>query len=336
MGNKRILYLYTGNHPVHKKFAESIGADIRELSWNIPKGYDIYFTEGAYVLPVLLRKIGRINKKAKIIVLFADPRLYYLDKKIKFSYKNNKIYSMSSLRQRISRMALRKLNGAICEGEVNFELFKKFCPNTPVKKIIPFIWDKRFKELIKVRPNLKTKNILFVGNGPDEYCKGLGLLIKIFKGLRKKDRKLKLNILGENWDIKKEWIGDGIYFKGKRDIVPFLEKSSLLVHLGQGEGFGIQILESLLAGIPTIVSEGTGAKEIVREINSDFVVSLNEKRALDAIKNYFHLTINEKKKLSVKGRKIVKTITRQKQVKFFKKQFDKLVKEVYDENFNNK
>jgi len=331
MKTKKILYLYTGNHPVHRKFAESVTKDIIPFSKNIPKDYDVYFIEGAYVLPVLLRKMGKINRNSKIIVLFADPRLYYLDKKIKFSYKKKRAYRMNPLRQKISKIALRDIDGAVCEGEINFELFKKFCPNIHVKKIIPFIWNERFIKLLKVKPDLKTKNVLFVGNGPDEYCKGLDFLIKIFKGFKKEFPEANLEILGDDWDIKREWIGDGIYFRGKKDIVPFLEKTSLLIHLGQGEGFGIQILEALLAGVPTMVSEGTGAKGVVGEIDSKFVVPLNEERVLTTMRKYFKSSLNYKKKLSEKGRDSVKRITQKKQIQEFKKQFEKLIEEIYNE-----
>ena len=331
MENKKILYLYTGDHPVHRKFAESIGADIRKMSWKIPRGYGIYFSEGKYVLPALLKKVGKINQNSKIIVLFADPRLYYLDKKIKFSYKRKGVYRMNFMRQKISRLALQNIDGAICEGDVNFKLFKKFCPKKPVKKIIPFIWDERFRKLLKVRPDLKTKNILFIGNGPDEYCKGLDFLIKIFKGFKKEFPEANLEILGEGWDIKKKWVGEGIYFRGKRDIVPFLKKASLLIHLGQGEGFGIQILEALLAGVPVIISKGTGAKGVVSEINSKLVISLNEERVLNTMRKYFKSSINYKKNLSKEGRDSVKRITQKKQIGEFKKQFGELVEEVYNE-----
>jgi len=330
--NKKVLYVYTGDHPVHKEFAKQVTLHFSKLSTKLPKGYDIYLIEGSYVLPVVLRKMGRINPNAKMIVLFADPRLYYLKKRIRFSYKKRKLYRMNFLRQKISKMALRNIDGAICEGDVNFELFKEFCPGKPVKKIIPFIWDTRFEELVKVKPHLESKNILFVGNGPDEYCKGLGLLIEVFKEIYKTDSSYRLDILGENWDIKKEWVSEGVFFRGRSNTVPFLKKSSLLVHLGQGEGFGIQILESLLAGVPTIVSEGTGARDIVKKVGREFVVQLDKKKIIARIQDYFHSSNGYKKKISGEGRKILKDLPRKKVVKNFEKEFYEIMGEIYGKN----
>ena len=69
MNNKKILYLYTGNHIIHRKFAQSVDAKIIPMTWKIPKSYNIYFTEGEFFKPVILRIFGLIKKKSKIINL---------------------------------------------------------------------------------------------------------------------------------------------------------------------------------------------------------------------------------------------------------------------------
>ena len=68
-------------------------------------------------------------------------------------------------------------------------------------------------------------------------------------------------------EVKKEWKSKGVYFEGYQNINPYLKKCSLSLHLGRGEAFGINILETMLVGIPTIVSKYTGAKYAVACIN---------------------------------------------------------------------
>lgn len=332
MENKKILYLYTGDHPVHREFAKQITTNFAKLSLNVPRGYAIYFIEGSYVLPWLLKKTRRINKKAKIIILFADPRLYYLNKKIRFSYKKKKLCEMSLLRQRISKIALQNIDGAICEGDVNFSLFKKFCPKKPIKKIVPFIWNGKFGKLKKVKPKLGNKNILFVGNGPDKYCKGLGFLISIFPLIKKGVPIAELYIYGGCWDKKKFPQINGMHFCGEKNIIDGLNKYSLLAHLGQGEGYGINVLESMLAGVPVIVSEATGAKEAVACVDKNFVVPLDKEKASKKIINYFLMDISQKKILSKRFREEAKKFKEADILKFFKKQFESLIKEIYGGN----
>lgn len=326
--NKKTLFLYTGKHPVHLAFAKSINADIEKLSSKIRSGYKFYLIEGAYVLPSMLKKMSKISKSSKIIVLFADPRLYYLHKKIVFNKKKKKIQKMSLFRALLSKYALRKLSGAICEGKVNYDLFKQMCPKIPVEEVSPFVWDKTFKKMLKIKPNLNSKKILFVGNGPDRYCKGLNILLSIFKEIRKEDKSLELHIFGSHWGKKHE--KEKIFFHGKKDISEYLQKFSLLVHLGQGEGFGINILESLLAGIPTIISDKTGAKNVVKNIDPTMVVPLNKLKIKKAIENYFSYSLSKKKKISRKGRDVAKNFTEKKQLNNFKIQYNNLTKKILE------
>ena len=123
--NKKILYLYTGDHPVHRKFAESISADIKEMSWNVPRGYDIYFSEGEFYKLIVLRMIGKLSRNSKIINLFSDPRLFYLDKKIRFNIEKGKIEKKSEIKTFIFKILINKLDGVVCVGKFEENLLKK-------------------------------------------------------------------------------------------------------------------------------------------------------------------------------------------------------------------
>ena len=46
---KKIMYVYTGDHPVHRAFAETVTKERVSISEKIPSGYDIYLVEGAYI-----------------------------------------------------------------------------------------------------------------------------------------------------------------------------------------------------------------------------------------------------------------------------------------------
>jgi len=76
------------------------------------------------------------------------------------------------------------------------------------------------------------------------------------------------------------------------------------VHLGRGEAFSVSTLEALLGGIPSIVSEYTGAKEVVGNLRRDFVVPLDSKIVAEKIIEYFSLPEDEKIYLSLKAKKL--------------------------------
>lgn len=328
MKNKKILYLYTGDHIIHRKFAKSIGADITKLSWHIPKGYDIYFTEASYIKTTIMKKLGKINKKCRLINIFADPRLYYLYNKFYFNDKKNKIKKYPFLKRAVSIYLLKKLDGVLCVGNFVKNYFQKFNKKTPIKIVYSFVSSKMIKKLKKITPNLQSKNIIFVGNGPDFNYKGLDLLICIFKKLLIKYPELKLYILGQ-WDIKKEWKYKNIYFTGiQHDIMPYLKNSSLMIHLGRGDTFPVSTLEAMNAGIPVLVSKDTGTKEIVSMIKKNFITELDEDEIIKKVEDYINMTKNEKEKLSNEFRKISSNFNEKKQLKEFKLKFQELIDEI--------
>ncbi len=59
------------------------------------------------------------------------------------------------------------------------------------------------------------------------------------------------------------------------DIEEYIELSSLYVHLGRGDTFLVSVLEALLGGMPCIVSEYTGSREVIKELREDFVVPID-------------------------------------------------------------
>ena len=327
--NKKIAFLYVELHPLHKKFLSSINCDFIRFSKNIPKNYDIYIVEGTYLKPILLKKLRKINKKIKIITLFSDPRLFYLNIGKKFNFKKDKMVRYPLLRSIIAKRFIKELDGAICIGDFSASLFRKFNKKSPIMNVPAFVLKKNQKTLGKINPNLSNHNLLFIGHGPDYHVKGIDLLIEIFKDIKNRFPDAKLYILGK-WNVRKEWEAGGVHFEGTKDIVPYMKKSSLSIHLGRGESFGINILESMLAGIPTIVSKYTGAKQAVEKFDEKFVVPLDKELISKRIVDYFNLNLKRKKELSKKCREVSREFNEKDMLKRFKEQFKKLIEHLHD------
>jgi len=329
--NKKILYLYTGDHLLHRRFAESIGADINKISWKIPKNYDIYFVEGDYVKIVMMKKLGKINRNSKIIVLMSDPRLFYLNSLHRFDTKKKEVIRTSTTKKIIAKKFLNQLDGVICVGKFEKSLFRKLNKTVPIKIVSPFIRRELYDELLSINPNLNNKNILFIGSGPDYHYKGIDILIEVFKELRKKYPEVQLKIVGK-WKVDPSWNIDGISFEGEqKNIFKYMQEISLYLHLARGEAYGLTIIESMIAGLPCIVSNITGAKEAVKEVAPDFIVPLKKEKIIPTIEKYFESSLSEKKILSRKFRKNAEKFNEKDVLKFFKKQFEKLIEEIYNE-----
>lgn len=330
MENKRIAFIYDKLHPLHKKFFKSINCDFFPLFKDLPKNYDIYVFEGTYIKPILLKKIGKVPKNAKIITLFSDPRLFYLYTKRMFNLRKEKMIKYPIWRAIIAKKFLKELDGAICTSQLTAELFKKFNKKSPVIVTPGFVFKENANKISKIKPNLENHNILFIGHGPDYNVKGIDIMIESFREVKKDFPDSKLYILGK-WEIKKKWKSKDVLFEGEKDIMPYLKKCSLSIHLGRGESFGINVIETMLAGIPTMVSDYTGAKDIVEKAGKDLVVSLDKGRISKRIENYFNSDLKEKEKTSKECRNIAGKYNEKDMLNNFKKKFDKLIKEIYAE-----
>jgi|SRR3989344_393804 len=331
MNDKKILYIYTGDHIIHRKFAQSVDAKIIPMTWKIPKSYNIYFTEGKFFKPIILRIFGLIKKESKIINLFSDPRLFYLDRSLKYDVLKQKVRRYSWIKKKIFEKLLNRLDGVICVGNFEKEILDKHYFG-PSRKVDIFV-DKNFqKRLLKIKPKLIGKKIIFVGNGPDFFYKGTDFLLDVAK----KCPKVSFTIVGGFYDdlIRKKGKLDNVKFIGQikmnsKEMEKIISEHQLYVHFGRGEAFGVTVLESMSAGIPAIVSNLTGAKEAVKKIKPKFVVPLDVNLTSKRIKEYFNLSLKEKRMLSNKFRKVSKFYNEDKQLKKFKEVFNNLLGEIY-------
>lgn len=327
--NKRILYLYTGNHFVHRKLAESIGADVAPLSWKIPTNYDIYLSEGDYIKLTILKLIGKIRRTQKIAVLFSDPRLFYLNVMNKLNPSTQKIERISILKLVLSKFLINRLNGAICLSKFEEDLLKNIAPNIPRSTLYPFIEKKLFNQLRKIKPGLEKFRVLFIGNGPDWYYKGLDRFVEIAKN----NQNIEFIVVGGNWEsfLKKENVSKNVNFVGLKtpqQLRRYFLDASLYLHLGRGEAFGVSISEAMDCGIPCIVSDQTGAKEFVEKVSKEMIIGKEINKADEKIKEYFSLSKMDKHKLSSNFKKASEDLEEGKVLKKYKNKFGNFLERI--------
>lgn len=329
----KIFYSYSGDHIVHRKFAESVTSHHGDMNEGYPKNYDLYFTESKFWKVLLYRFFGRINRQSAIITLFSDPRLVYLTNRRYWDISKSKLVKYPFLKYWISIFLMRSLNGAICVGDLQGEMFKKLAPNVPMRVVYPFISTEVYDKLKNFAPSLNKNNLLFISNGPDDYNKGLDLLLESFKKVNKLFPRSKLTILGD-WEVKEEWKIKNVYFMGKvKDISNYINDSSLCIHPSRGEAFGVSVIESMLAGIPVIVSEHTGSKSIVLKSGCK-VVSLDSKQIVHSITQYFNSSLRDKKVLSKSVKNMAESFLQGPRVSDFKSKFLDLLEEIYEKDFS--
>ena len=287
----KTLFLYYDPHYSHAELAKAVNADffpapklvsgpknlaqkiigIASILYSvfiIPKGYEVYLCEGTYIFPSLAKKIRLIKKESLIIDILASPMIYYLNTGV-----------ISGLEKKFALNLLKYVNGFICIGKMEEKLIKNLTPNARTMITYPFPRPELRTKLLKQSrkaPNFNSHKILMVGKG-DAYYKGIDILSAAFRIVKEKFPDAELKIVGEAGWLKSYGNNSiGIEIPGfEKDIISIMKSSSLYVHLGRGDAFPVSSMEAMLAGLPTIVSNQTGTKEIVKIVNKNLIVPLN-------------------------------------------------------------
>ena len=309
---KKTLFLYYDPHYFHQALANALNADfypapklrseksnmmkgglsIIKAVLTLPRGYDIYFCEGTYIIPALAKKFGLLKKDTKIVNILASPLLYYI-----------KTGLIKGVRKNFAINLLKKVDLFVCVGDMEKDLLKEILPNA--KYIITYTFVKseirtRLMAEKNVHPNLDSHKILTIGT-TSAYYKGIDIAFEAFKIVKKKFPDAEFDIVGNIPDLK-EYVDcsyKGLHCLGyTKDLTNKIKSSALYVHVGRGDTFPVSALEAMCGGLPAIVSNANGAKEVIMKIDSNMVSELDKKDLANKIMIYFDLDQKEKEVLS--------------------------------------
>jgi len=328
----KTLFLYYDPNFAHAEMAKALRADfypapkLRSESSNmllgglsifkavftLPKNYDVYFCEGTYIIPALARKFGLLSGKAKIVNILASPLLYYI-----------KIGRIKGIRRKFALWLLKEVDLFVSIGKMEDEILKEILPNA--KSIVTY--PKPKKEVItsllkdKRTPDLNSHKILTIGTN-SAYYKGIDIVCEAFKMIKKDFPDAELFIVGRMPDLPNcvDCNDKGVYCLGYvKNLKEVIKNSALYVHMGRGDTFPVSCVEAMLGGLPAIVSEWTGTKEVVGKVNDNLVARLNPQDVAKKILWYFNLGYKTKAKLSIRSRNEIKRFIKKDYLKELKK-----------------
>ena len=334
MNNYRVVYITSrgGTVPVRKIYMDSVGADYqfvdhklrwhdvstsswkKYLSWVVcavtfpgRDKYDIFISSGQHYMPVLMKWMKLLRKDQKLVCYQGNETLFFL--------KSGKY---SKLATKALRWQLRQYDIHICLSKLQAQLLQKAVGNDiEYYCIFNGVEGDKLAYLKCIKPNLDKFNILFIGNlyvGWRSWYKGIDLLLSVFQKLKNDFPEAHLTIVGQVTesimsDLQQTYpikLLNSIQFAGKVDnLEPYISQSSIYLHLARGEAFGSAIIEAMAGGLIPVVSEWTGAKEVVEKIDKTLVVPLDVKEAYEKVKHVWRLSNEEKKRISEEGRALI-------------------------------
>jgi glycosyltransferase involved in cell wall biosynthesis len=334
------LFLLSGGNSVHRKFAESIGAETHLLAshttkfqslpikiinlvkavMEVPQGFDIVICESCYQYPAIKRKL--LLLKTKIVNINGSPILYHI-----LSGR------LSKMEQKILRGLINDVDGHIVYGEYGKELLAQFNVSKPIRVVYPFIREATMAELAEVKPDLNTHTVSLIAK-MDAYNKGVDIAVSALKIVARRYPDVKLNLITSDitdYELSEIQDYDPIRISIYRNIPKIAwvyANSSLYVHPARGDMFPVSCLEAMASGVPVITSEDSGAKEVVKKIDERMIVPLGSEQLAMEIIRYFDMTPAEREALSVKSREASRFFNEKDMVELFKREFDALLKEI--------
>lgn len=354
----RAIYLHgrPAAHPIHQALAKAVTSEFRfvdePLRWqdkNRPqalnivacminallfrgkKNYDVFLVDNLHFTPVFLKIFGLIDRKQKIVVHLGSHTLYFMSAG-KFSRFTSKLH----------RWALNKYDAVICEGNYSFNIAKALL-NKPYPMIYESfigITEERKLKLNECVVDTGSGNILIIAGGPTEFrkfYKGLDLMLDGFRIAIKNLPDLKLNIIG-HWSIEiinkllENYSADEkakVKFLGPQaQIENHFSSTALCLHCTRGDAFPTSTIETMCAGIPTMVSETTGTKQIVREVDEKLIVAPEQHAIAAGITWYFNESAETRKILSERAKKSTYVYSEMNSIEHYQKIFKNIVKDL--------
>ena len=333
----KTLFLYYDPHYAHAEMAKALhanfypapklksessnmllgGLSILKAVFTLPKNYDVYFCEGTYIIPALARKFGLLSKKAEIVNILASPLLYYI-----------KIGKIKGIRKQFALWLLKEVDLFVSIGKMEDRILKEILPNA--KSIVTYPRPK--KEVVtallkdKKLPDLNSHKILTIGS-ISAYYKGIDIVYEAFKMIKKDFPDAELFIVGRMPDLSNyvDCNDKGVHCLGYvENLKEVIKNSALYVHIGRGDTFPVSCIEAMLGGLPAIVSEWTGTKEIVNKIDNRLIIELNPKELANKIIWYFSLNNAKKTKLSIRSKEEAKIFIKSVKVGDFKEKMKRM------------
>lgn len=336
-GRKNTLGVYVGPHPAYRVFSSKVcgaehrigsrvakrqhfilkAANMARAVASLPKGYGIYFTEGCYYYPAAAKKLRLLPQSAKIVNLCCTPVFY-----------NMLTGNIHGAERKMLLHFAHDVDYYILEGNYAGEILEKLGIHKPSFTAYTYVSNKRYRRLSRLKPKLESKEVAIIATN-DYHYKGVDILLEAMKLVFRADPDVKLNIVLGNINPA-HFSGLSSRVRITDDAVAALKSAALYVHPSRGDVFPVAPLEAMLAGVPAIVSDETGTKEVVQKVRRDFVTKLDAEHVAQKILHYFSLKPKERESLSRRFRKAALPFSQKEQVRRFRKGYEKMMKKIME------
>lgn len=283
--------------------------------------YDLFVLEGFQIPAALMKWMRRIRPDQKVVCHHTAEQLYFLQ---------TGFYAKKT--DWLMRQVIRGYDAHICVGAEQTRLLYEVLDGHPARVYNVYcthIGADKHARFARVTPALDQKRILFVGSIYGDWrvhYKGLDLLLAAFERALGEEPELALTVVGadaKSFQPLVERLGPAARARIERienaaDLAPHFEGHALLALPARGDAFPTVVLEGIAAGLPPLLSEATGNKEVAAAIAPELVAPLDADELARRILWYVRLPPERRAELSARARERAQDFTEDKGVARFR------------------
>lgn len=145
---------------------------------------------------------------------------------------------------------------------------------------------KKQKQSLRKSLGIKEGDIVLTCIGRLDANKNQGLLIKAMRNLTQKNKNYKLLLIGKDelsgkYQKQASSMKENIIFTGfKKNVADFLQISDILVSVSKREGLPVNVMEAMHLGLPCIVTNCRGNRDLIKDGCGGKIIPINKKEAL--------------------------------------------------------
>lgn len=355
----KIKYLHgrPGAHYTHANFARQVHADFEFIdfkyrwqdqnknflyviySWfycaknyTDRKKYNIFLIDNLHFPPVIMKWLFLRKKRQKIVLYLGSHTMYYLYAR-KFSWLNLLAH----------RVALRSYDAIICEGGMaRFfvqQVLKKRIP--PLYTVFNGIPDSQNLSAVTGKQVRDGKKLLFIGSYNNAFrfeYKGVDIMLEAFDLAFKKDNDLRFTLVGHPFEERLRPCLEKMDPAARNavtildytaDLEDLIFEHHIYLHCSRGDAFPTTVLIALSAGMPCIVNELNGTREVVEKVDKRLVTNQDPAVIADRIIWYTQLPDKEKRVIREASKRISASYSEEKAVQHFKSAFEQVKKDLF-------
>jgi len=217
----------------------------------------------------------------------------------------------------LSKFLIKRADGIrVVSSGIKDKLIKKGIDKRKIKVIpTPVDLEKFVRcdpvKVKKLRKNHKNRKVI-INVGRKDPSKDYKILYKAINLVYQDYKKLAFWQIGNNDYLPEKikadenLISTSINKINQKELTNYYHASDIYVSSSCSESFGKVLIEAMAAGLPVVATETTGSKEIIKDGENGFLVSIGDSESL-AKKILFLLNNPDKaKEMSQAGRKIVR------------------------------